>query len=269
MAAKPTNVPETFVQTGINLKSIVMNKEILTYKRVLQRLTASQNMQILHAIHKEIQPYVAESPGVQPVFETFDAELSILDDFVKRNPRIFETEELVEIDAARDFTVRALIAKVQYYYDFVLAGEEREEARRLVYVVKKFRNVAKKEYESETDCLRNLVNELQQTPDLLARFGMTGMVARLKQENEAFESLYDVRAQMVYDKQAKDNSTKYRLAVNRSFDNLCKVITGLLQIPVSDGEQNAIESIIDIINGQIQQATGYNTGVVAGKKEGE
>jgi hypothetical protein len=247
-----------------------MEKEILTYKRVLQRLTVSQNVQILHAIHEAVLPYAANVPGIQPAFEIFGAEFSTLDDFFKRNPNAFETEEIAKKDAARDFTARALIAKVQYHYDFALTGEERNEVRRLVYVVKKYRDAAKKEYESETAYLRSLVNELQQTPDLLDRFGITGMAARLKLENEEFEALYNARTQTVHDNQAKGNATKYRSVVNKAFDNLCKVVTGMLLMPLSDGEKNTVESIIDIINGQIRQATvihNRHAGVVAGKKK--
>jgi hypothetical protein len=43
-------------------------------------------------------------------------------------------------------------------------------------------------------------------------------------------------------------------------------------MPISDAEKTAVENIIDLINGQIQQATlVYNrhAGVVAGKKKDE
>ncbi|MDR1582368.1 MAG: DUF6261 family protein [Prevotellaceae bacterium] len=141
-----------------------MDKEISIYKRVLQRLAVSQNAQILHAIHKDIQLYAVKVSGIQPVFETFGIELSNLDNFLKKNAKAFETEEIVNKDDKRDFTVRAVAAKVQFHYDFALADEEREEARRLLYVVEKYKDVAKKEYESETALLRSLVNELQQIP---------------------------------------------------------------------------------------------------------
>ncbi|MDR1340332.1 MAG: DUF6261 family protein [Prevotellaceae bacterium] len=249
-----------------------MNREILIYKGVFQRLTVSQNLQILHAIHKEAQPYVMRAPGVQPVFETFGTELSNLDSFFKKNSKAFETEEIVKKDAARDFTVRATLAKVQYHYDFAMTGVEKEEARRLVFIVEKYKDAAKKEYESETAHLRSMVNELLQAPDLLERFGIAGLVARLKQENEEFEILYNARAQTVHDKQLKGNTSKYRTAANSAFDNLCKVVTGLQLMPVSEDEKTAVESIVDIINGQIRQATAvYNrhAGVLAGKKTGK
>jgi hypothetical protein len=247
-----------------------MDKEILTYKRVLHNLTVSQNVQVLRAVNEGIRPYVAMVFGIRPVYETFDVETSGFDDFFKKNTKAFETEEIVVLDDKRDFSVRAVIAKVQYCYDFALTDEEREEARRLLYVVEKYKDVAKKEYESETALLRSLVNELQQTPDLLARFGITDLVANLKRENEEFEALYNVRAQNVHDKQLKGNTRKYRMAANKAFDNLCKVVTGLTFMPLSEEEKTAVESIIDIINGQIQQATVvYNrhAGVVAGKKK--
>ncbi|MDR0726423.1 MAG: DUF6261 family protein [Prevotellaceae bacterium] len=246
-----------------------MGKEISVYKRVLQRLTVSQNVQVLHAVNEGIRPHAAKVLGIRPVYETFDVEQSNFDDFFKNNAKAFETEEIVTLDDKRDFTVRALIAKVQYHYDFALTDEEREEARRLLYVVEKYRDVAKKEYESETALLRSLVNELQQIPDLLDRFEITGLVAKLKQENEEFEALYNVRAQNVHDKQLKGNTAKYRTAANKAFDNLCKVVTGLTFMPLSEDEKTAVENIIDMINGQIQQATVvYNrhAGVVAGKK---
>lgn len=249
-----------------------MSKEILTYKRVLTLINVSQNAQTLYAIYKDIQPYVFKAPNIQPVFETFGIELLVFDDFIKKSVKPYETEELVKLDAKRDFTVRSIIAKVQYHYDYAQSDGEKENARRLVYVVEKYRDVAQKEYESETAWLRNLINELQQTPDLLDTFGLTGLVAKLKQENEEFETLYNTRAQIVHDKQLKGNATKYRTVVNKAFDNVCKVLTGLLLTPISEEERSALESIVDIINGQIQQATiVYNrhAGVLAGKKKDE
>jgi hypothetical protein len=232
-----------------------MSKEILIYKRVFSKLAVSQNVQVLHAIHKGIQPYVSDVPSIRPVFETFGSELSILDNFVKKNFKAFETEEIAKKDDERDFTVRSIIAKANYHYDFAQTDEERETARRLVYIVEKYKNVAKKEYEAETTLLRSLTDELQQIPDLLRRFGITDLVVRLQRENDEFEALYNARAQAMHDKQLKGTATKHRTTVNKSFDNLCKVITGLQLMPISEYEKNAVESIIDIINSQIQQAT--------------
>jgi hypothetical protein len=45
-----------------------MSKEILIYKGVFQRLTVSQNLQILHAIHKDVQTYAMRASNIQPVF---------------------------------------------------------------------------------------------------------------------------------------------------------------------------------------------------------
>jgi hypothetical protein len=245
-------------------------KEILNYKRVLQRLTVSQNLQILRAIRENVQSHVANVSGIYLVFETFGAELSNFENFFKQNPKAFETEEVVKKDAARDFTVRAVNAKIQYHYDFALTDEEKEAARRLVFIVDKYKDVAKMEYESETANLRSLVNELHQIPDLLNRFDIAGLVAKLKQENEEFEVLYNARAQTVHDKKLKGVAAKYRTTANKAFDNLCKVVTGLTLMPISEAEKTAIENIIDVINGQIQQATiVYNrhVGVVAGRKK--
>jgi hypothetical protein len=57
---------------------------------------------------------------------------------------------------------------------------------------------------------------------------------RLKQENESFEALYNIRAQTVHNKQMKGNATKYRSAANGAFDNLCKVATGVSLIPAPE-----------------------------------
>jgi hypothetical protein len=247
-----------------------MNKEILIYKRVLHSLTVAQNVQVLHAINEGIRPHAVMVFGIRPVYETFDLEFSNFNNFFKKNTKAFETEEIVTLDDKRDFTVRAVTTKIQYHYDFALADEEREKARQLFYVVEKYKNVAKKEYESETALLRSLVNELQQTPDLLDHFGITDLVGNLKQENEEFEALYNVRVQNLHDKQLKGNTKKYRTAANKAFDNLCQVVTGHTFMPLNEEEKTAVESIIDFINGQIQQATVvYNrhAGIVAGKKK--
>jgi hypothetical protein len=250
-----------------------MNKEILIYKRVLNKLTVLQNVQVLYSIRKKIQYYVPGIPEIQPAFETFSSDLSILDDFVKKNPKAIETEKIAQKDDERDFTVRAIIAKVQYHYDFAQSDEESEDACRLFYIVEKYKNVAKKEYEAETTLLRNLIDELQQVPDLLNRFCITKLVVKLQRENKEFEALYNARAQTVHDEQLRGNATKYRTTVNKAFDNLCKVITGLQFMPVCKQKKTAIENIIDIINSQIQQATVvYNRHVgvlTAGKKKDE
>jgi hypothetical protein len=247
-----------------------MNKYILIYKRILHNLTVSQNVQVLHAINEGIRPHIAKVLGIQPVYETFDLESSNLDDFFKKNAKALETEEIVYLDDKRDFTVRSTVNKIQYHYDFAQDDAEREDARKLLYVTEKYGDVARKEYESETASLRSLVNELQQTPDLLDRFGIANLVARLKQENEEFETLYNIRAQKVHDKQLKGNTTKHRATANKAFDNLCKVVTGLTLMPLNEDEKAAVENIIDVINGQIQQATViYNrhAGVATGKKK--
>jgi hypothetical protein len=249
-----------------------MVKEIFTYKRVFYNLTVSQNLQILHSIHNGVLPYVTIIPAIQPVFETFGSELSGFSNFFKQNPRAYETEDIVKKDSERDFSVRAVIGKVQYHYDFAMSEDEKGSARQLVYVVEKYRGADKKDYESETAILRSMVKELQQMPELLERFGITNLVAKLKQENEDFEVLYNSRAQTVHDKQIKGNATKYRTAANKALDNLCKTVTGLSFIPLNSGEKTALENIIDAVNAQIQQATViYNrhAGVIAAKKNDE
>jgi hypothetical protein len=262
---------EEKVNRIFNLKHIIkMNKEILTYRRMLHNLTASQNVQVLRAINEGIRPHAANVPGIRPVYETFDIESSSFDDFFKNNAKAFETEEIAYLDNKRDFTVRSVVNKVQYHYDFAQNGAEREDARRLVYVVEKYGDAAKKEYEAETALLRSLVNELQQAPDLLGRFGIADLVVRLKMENEEFETLYNARAQNVHDRQLKGNTAKFRAAANKAFDNLCKVVTGLTFMPLNGNETVAVENIINVINGQIRQAAvvySRHAGVVAGKKK--
>jgi hypothetical protein len=249
-----------------------MDKKILVYKRVLSNLTVSQNWQTLYSIHKDLQPHAINVPAIQPVFGTFGVELSGLSNFFKQNPKAYETEDIVNKDDERDFSARAIIAKVEYHYDFAQTDDEKEAARRLMYVVEKYKGVDKKEYKSETALLHSMVKELQQTPDLLERFGITNLVIKLNQKNEDFETLYNSRTQIVHDKQIKGNATKYRTVANKAFDNLCKAITGLSFVPLSDAEKIALENIIDVINAHIQQATViYNrhAGVIAKKKNSE
>jgi hypothetical protein len=209
-------------------------------------------------------------PALQPAFATFATALSNLSGFFKKNPKAFETEDIVKKDVERDFTVRAVTGKVQYHYDFAFTEDEKQQARRLMHVVEKYKGAATKDYETETVYLRSMVNELQQMPDLLDNFGIADLVARLKCENEDFEQFYNARAQIVHDKQLKGNASKYRLEANNAFDNLCKVITGLLYMPLSEEEKTTIDSIVDIINAHIRQATViYNrhAGIVASKKK--
>jgi hypothetical protein len=257
---------------NITLKLVMMDKKIFVYKRVLYNLTVSQNLQTLHSIRKDVQPYVINIPALQPVFEVFGNDLSVLDNFFKKNPKAYETEDIVKKDAERDFSVRAVIAKVEYHNDFATTEDEKEDARRLLYIVEKYKGADRKDYESETALLRNMVKELQQIPDLLDRFGITNQVAKLKQENEDFETLYNARAQTVHDKQLKGTATKHRTEANKAFDNLCKTVTGLSFVPLSNEEKTALENIIDVINAHIQQATViYNrhAGVIAAKKNEE
>jgi hypothetical protein len=246
-----------------------MEKKILVYKRVLHHLTISQNLQMLYAIHKDVDTLIVEVPWLRPVFDAFGVELYNLDSLFKQNPKVFETEDIVQKDAERDFTVRSVIAKVQYHYDFAMNDNEKDATRHLMHVVEKYKGAATKDYETETAYLRNMVKELQQTPDLLDYFGIANLVAKLKQENEDFETLYNARAQILHDKQLKGSATKCRASVNKAFDNLCEAITGLLFIPINHEEKTAVNNIIDIINAQIQQATViYNrhAGVAASKK---
>ncbi|MDR2286857.1 MAG: hypothetical protein LBE04_05215, partial [Prevotellaceae bacterium] len=84
-----------------------MDKEISVYKRVLQHLTVSQNVRILHAIHKNIQPYAVKVSNIQPVFETFGLKFLSFGDFLKKDAKTFETEEIVNPVKRRRKTVIA------------------------------------------------------------------------------------------------------------------------------------------------------------------
>ena len=249
-----------------------MKKNILHYKRVLHYLMAAQNAETLFSIHTDVKSLVVNVPQLQIVFGGFERELLAFDSFFKQNSNAFETEEIVQKDARRDFTLRATIVKVDYCYDFAFSDEEREEARRLRYIVEKYRNAAKLEYKAETASIRSLVNELEQAPELLNKFDLTALIARLKQENEDFETLYNSRAQTIYDKRQKGNIKKYRTEANGAFDDFCTVLQSSQLTPLSEAERTAVESIIDIVNGHIRQATiVYNRhiGILSARKQGE
>ncbi|MDR2466147.1 MAG: DUF6261 family protein [Prevotellaceae bacterium] len=235
-----------------------MGKEILLHKGLLHDLTASRNVRTLHAIHKDIKVLVAKVAGLRPVFQTFAAELASLDAFFKRSAGVFDTETIVKKDEQRDFSARAVIAKIRYHYDFAMSDEEKSEARRLLHVAEQYKTSARKNYESETASLHNLTDKLLEMPELLERFGLTRTVDKLNSENEEFESLYTaqanaIRAQSTCDKRPKGSVLKYRMATNKAFDNLCKVVSSMLLMPLSELERNSIESIIDIINRHIKQ----------------
>ncbi|MDR2423909.1 MAG: DUF6261 family protein [Prevotellaceae bacterium] len=249
-----------------------MKKEILNSKRILFRISVAQNVQMLFAVYTDTKPLAANVPQLQLVFGGFENELLAFDSFFKQSNKAFETPEIVRLDARRDFTARAVIAKVDYSYDFALSDDEREEARRLLYVVEKYRKVALMEYEAETANLRSMTAELQQMPALLNTFGLTDLTSRLKQENEDFEALYNSRAHTVNDKRQQGNTQKYRTAANLAFDNFVKALESLQLMPVSAAELAAAEQIIDIVNGHIRQATiVYNRhiGAVSARKQND
>lgn len=243
---------------------------ILIYKGVLSRLTTSLNVQVLHAIYTEIKPFIEKLSVLAQIFETFGKELATLDNFLKKATKAFETKELVAKDAKRDFTVRAIIAKAQYCYTYAMTEEEKEDARKLVYITDKYKGVDKKSYEAETTDLRNLIKELNQVPHLLERFQLTGLVTQLQQENNDFEVLYNSRTQIVHEKLLTGTAKQYRNSANKAFDNLCKTITGISFIPLTDEEKITLENLIDTINAQIQQATiiyNRHLGVLAAQKK--
>ncbi|MDR2563978.1 MAG: DUF6261 family protein [Prevotellaceae bacterium] len=247
-----------------------MKKKILNYKQTLFRIPVAQNVQTLFAVYTDAKPLAITVPQLQFVFGGFESELLALDAYFKQSNKAFETAEIVRLDACRDFTARAVIAKVDYAYDFALSDEEREEARRLLYVVEKYRKVEQMEYEAETANLRSMTTELQQLPELLNTFGLTNLIVRLKQENENFEARYNSRAQTVNDKRQQGNALKYRTAANRAFDSFADVLESLRLMPISVEQLATVEQIIDIVNGHIRQATiVYNRhiGVVSARKQ--
>jgi hypothetical protein len=249
-----------------------MDKKISNHKKILHDILVAQNVQTLHNINAEIQPHVLAVGNIQPVYTIFNTDVVALDEFVKNNPKAFETDDLIKKDKKRDSKVRAIIAKAQYHYDFAQTEEEKEVARQLLYIVGKYKGVERKSYESETAYLRRMVTELQEVPDLLKRFDVTDLVDGLKQENEEFEALYNARTQILHSKQIKGNATKYRTKANKSFDDLCNVITASMLMPISEAEKAALEAIVDIINAHLQQATithSRHAGVVASKKKKE
>jgi hypothetical protein len=151
-----------------------------------------------------------------------------------------------------------------------MTEEEKKEVRKLIYIIEKYKGIDKKNYEAETADLRSLIRELSQEAQLLDLFNLTDLVAKLKQENDDFEVLYNARAQVVHENQLIGTTKEYRASANKAFDNLCKAITGMSLMPLTDEEKVTLESLIDTINAQIQQVTViYNRhlGVIAAQKK--
>jgi hypothetical protein len=117
-----------------------------------------------------------------------------------------------------------------------------------------------------------MIAELRKNGAGLKLFELTSLINRLEKENTDFETLYNARANAKEARRETGTLGNLSENANTSFDVLCRIINGMLLMPLDDATKSALEQIASLLNAQINQySVNYrrHAGVVAGKKKSD
>jgi hypothetical protein len=262
--------PQKVISFAFNFqKQKAMSTEIDGYKSLLTRITVAQNVQFHKEAAAGIAPFVPKINGIAPAFGSYQADTDKLDDEFDTQTKFIETDELVAKDSKRDGTTVQLVSRVDYHSKFPENDKEKEAAHTLKFITDTYKDAPRKNYQSETSYLRNMVEDLNKQAAGLALFGLTPLVNRLETENNDFETLYLARTGAKGTKRERGTLTELAGKANRSFDVICQIVNGLSLMSLDADTKAALDEIIRFINSQIHQYTVvYNrhAGVIASKK---
>jgi len=249
-----------------------MDAKIEEYKSMLTYITVAQIVQLHKNVAEQIEPFVRRISAIIPAFITYKSDSTGLDvEFTKKNKSV-ETDELKAKDNKRDSTTVQLIFHINYHFKFPTNENETKATHILKFIIEKYKDTSRKEYETETSLLRSMVAELRMYPEYLILFGLTSLVDKLDKENNEFDALYIIRTNFIEANREHGILTELVAKVNNSFDIQSKVINSLSMTPLNADTKAALNEIISIINGQINQYTltcNRHAAVVAPKKKYE
>ena len=249
-----------------------MAHEIHPHATLLERrLTIAQSIQCLFYILETAGTDMESIPQLLLSLEDLRRDAAALDLAYRHSTKMFETHGIAAKDNTRDYLLRTLTSRIASLLNYPQSDAEGEEARRLSFILETYKSADKAEFAAETASVRSLVRDMKQYGPLLTKYGLTGIVDSLEAANEEFSTLYNERNQTRLDIKDMGDLQILRKAAVQSFDNVCKIITGLMLIVTDDASKAALARIVNVININIDQFTViYNrhAGIVAKHKKG-
>lgn len=249
--------------------------EIQPYSTLLStRLTSPQNLQFVDNIVKDAGPDILTLSELTGVYGALTHYQALCDTAFRHTYKMYETKAVKGRDDGRDYTIRIVANRIASFANYPDTDQEGEEAGQLQYYVELYKNADNKEYETETKLVRSLIRDLRKYPALLVKYGVKDLVDKLEVQNDEFDDVYNARNMARLEIKEKGDSQSLRRGLNASFDNVCKVITGMMLMPIADDVKAKLVKIVGIININIDQFNEIyhrHAGIVAKhhKKDGD
>jgi hypothetical protein len=227
--------------------------EITDYKALLSHISTGKNVQFQRDVMVQIPSYVEKISGALPAFEAYKSVAIALETEFNRKNKYIETNILALKDDWRDATTVQLAIRIDYHFKFPQNEEEKEASHVLEFIINKYRGAQDKDYQAETSYLRNLIAELRKNEGALELFGLISLVDRLERENNEFETVYNTRTNVKKIKRETGTLRQLVEKTNEAFDIFCKIINGMLHMPIDDDTKTNLEQIAGLLNTQIYQ----------------
>ncbi|MDR2534318.1 MAG: DUF6261 family protein [Tannerellaceae bacterium] len=251
-----------------------MAEEIQPHNTLLRELFTSQNLQFGKNIVNHAGAEIETVHELGQLYQDMQQQLATFNGVFLRSLKMFETEEVQAKDSGRDFYVNALTSRIASLSSYPITAEGKAEAARMKFIIDTYKHAARKEYESETALISNMIVEFRKYDALLVKYGVKDIIDALEVANDAFDNIYNARLDARLQQQQEGKMVDLRRAFNKSFDNLCKAITGMMMLPFSDEVKEKLTHIIGLINANIDQYSEIyhrHAGIVAKhrKKDGD
>lgn len=218
--------------------------------------------------------------GYTALVAQYVAAISTEEEVVRRQQALLLTADVTEADAARDSTLRQLVTLVDSAQYSTLAAEK-QAADKLAIVIKPYRKDYKDNMAEETEDLRGLLAILGQDDmaGYIDQLTLGPVMQRLRQQNNAFDTLYRQRAQERVTTRGTGISTKDQRKVvddlYRQLVDMVNAIVGTAALGIETGfDATLLGTLTSNVNGVIEQyklviANQNKTSAAGGGEEAE
>lgn len=185
---------------------------------------------------------------IKPIRTRYQTAYNEEDIFFKQSQYMFETKSLEEYDAERD----------RDFLDFKMLLElssrsKKEEVQKayskINFVFNRYKDAYKKAYDQNTDLIINLLQSLEdeENVEALALLGATDLVASLKENNDAFDRLYQERTLREYEYDGTGRFKEIRQKVDEEFMELADQINSLYKAIIMMGSDPPLGEKLEVL----------------------
>ena len=215
----------------------------------LHALRNNEHYQFMTDVENLIKDATTEILGITTQHSAFANALNALDSSLRVEKGSSKSAKVHELDKLRDKTWRAIKKRVDATTDSPVE-EEVSSAKMVRRVISLYGNIRKMSYNEESAAISNLVDDLQNETNAthVEQIGITAWVTFLKEQNQAFQEVFDQRNTELAKRQNGDVRSA-RLVIDPLYKQMIDRINATITL---DMAAEGVESFVNQLNEKIK-----------------